>query len=185
MAKLVDLFALAIVAFLLLLPQPTVVFAPAFSGDKSDLDRVAALEDALHRKPEEIDVAVELARAYLRIEQPTWAIATLKPYLSKDTYPVHQVLATAYATILRFDLGLAEAEAGLKACEQPTSGCPDMTQIRLSYLANLMRENAQKGVDASTDPVTAKRMVQAALRATKAQLPAPPAPAKPAAPAKP
>jgi hypothetical protein len=48
-----------------------------------------------------------------------------------------------------------------------------------------MRENAQKGVDASTDPVTAKRMVQAALRATKAQLPAPPAPAKPAAPAKP
>ena len=71
MARLIDLFALAIVAFLLLLPQPTVVFAPAFSGDKSDMDRVAALEDALHRKPEEIEVAIELTRAYLRIEQPT------------------------------------------------------------------------------------------------------------------
>jgi hypothetical protein len=66
-----------------------------------------------------------------------------------------------------------------------------VTQIRLGYLANLMRENAQKGIDASTDPVAAKRMVQAALRATKPQLPTPseakaPAPKPaPTAPAKP
>ena len=62
--------------------------------------------------------------------------------------------------------------------------CPEVTQIRLGYLANLMRENAQKGIDANTDPVAAKRMVQAALRATKPQLPTPPA-KKPAAPSPP
>ncbi len=182
MARLVDLFALAIVAFLLLLPQPTVVFAPGFAGDKSDVDRIAVLEDALYRKSDDVETAVELARAYLRIEQPVWAIATLKPYTQKDSYQVHQVLATAYATVLRFDLGLAEAEAGLKVCESQGARCPEVTQIRLGYLANLMRENAQKGIDAGTDPVAAKRMVQAALRATKAQLPATPPATKPQAP---
>ena len=78
MARLIDLFALAIVAFLLLLPQPTVVLAPGLGGDKSDLDRIAVLEDSLFRKPDDAEVAVELARAYLRIEQPVWAIAALK-----------------------------------------------------------------------------------------------------------
>ena len=191
MARLIDLFALAIVGFLLLLPQPSVVFGPGFTGDKSDLDRIAVLEDSLYRKPDDVDVAVELARAYLRIEQPVWAIETLKPYAGKDSYQVHQVLATSYATVLRFDLGLAEAEAGLKLCESQGPRCPEVTQIRLGYLANLMRENAQKGIDASTDPVAAKRMVQAALRATKPQLPTPsevktPAPKPaPTAPAKP
>ena len=145
MAKLIDLFALAIVAFVLLLPQPTVVFSPGFAGDKSDLDR------------------------------------TLRPYKGAGSYQVHQVLATAYATVLRFDLGLAEAEAGMAQCESQGPRCPEVTQIRLGYLANLMRENAQKGIDATTDPVAAKRMVQAALRATKAQLPE----SKPTSPAKP
>lgn len=186
MARLVDLFALAIVAFLLLLPQPTVVFTPGFAGDKSDIDRIAVLEDALYRKQDDVETAVELARAYLRIEQPAWAIATLRPYGKADSYQVHQVLATAYATVLRFDLGLAEAEAGLAVCESQGPRCPEVTQIRLGYLANLMRENAQKGIDANTDPVAAKRMVQAALRATKAQTPTtPPPPAKPAPAAKP
>ncbi len=171
MAKLIDLFALAIVAFVLLLPQPTVVFSPGFAGDKSDLDRIAVLEDSLYRKKDDVEVAVDLARAYLRIEQPVWAIATLRPYKGAGSYQVHQVLATAYATVLRFDLGLAEAESGMAQCESQGPRCPEVTQIRLGYLANLMRENAQKGIDASTDPVAAKRMVQAALRATKAQLP--------------
>lgn len=175
MARLLDLLALLIVAFLLLLPQPTVTFSPGFVGDKSDLDRIAVLEDALFRKPGDVEPAIELARAYLRVEQPSWAIATLAPHATKDNYLVHQVLATAYATVLRFDLGLAQAEAGLKACD--TQNCPDVTRIRLEYLAGLMRENAQKGTDPNTDPIAAKQRVRAALRATRAQPPTtPPAP---------
>jgi hypothetical protein len=129
-AKLIDLFALAIVAFVLLLPQPTVVFSPGFAGDKSDLDRIAVLEDSLYRKKDDVEVAVDLARAYLRIEQPVWAIATLRPYKGAGSYQVHQVLATAYATVLRFDLGLAEAESGMAQCESQGPRCPEVTQIR-------------------------------------------------------
>jgi hypothetical protein len=166
--RLIDLFAVLIVAFLVLLPQPSVVVAPAIQGDKTDLDRLAVLEDALYRSPGDVGAAVELARAYLRVEQPGWAIATLAPYLNRGDYLVHQVDAYAYATLLKPDQALLQAEAGLKACASQGPRCPDEAQIRLSYLADLMREQANKGIDPQSQPLAAKQLVQAALRATKA-----------------
>lgn len=174
MVRLVDLFALLIVAFLLLLPQPTVTFSPGFSSDKSDLDRIAALEDATHRSPGDVNTAIELGRAYLRVEQPTWAIATLAAHAHKDNYLVQQVLATAYATVLRFDKGLAAAENGLTFCA--AQGCPNETRVRLEYLAGLMRENAKVGTEVKQDPVAAKQRVREALRATHFSGKAPSAP---------
>ena len=168
MTRLIDLFAVLIVAFLVLLPQPSVVVAPASVGDKTDLDRLAVLEDALYRAPGDVGAAVELSRAYLRVEQPTWAIATLAPFQSRGEYLVHQVSAYAYATLLKPDLALAQAEAGLKACASQGPRCPDAAQIRLSYLADLMREQANKGIDPQSQPLAAKEAVRAALRATKA-----------------
>ncbi len=76
MTRLIDLFAVLIVAFLVLLPQPSVVVQPAIQGDKTDLDRLAVLQDALYRSPDDVGAAVELARAYLRVEQPGWAVAS-------------------------------------------------------------------------------------------------------------
>lgn len=180
MTRLIDLFAVLIVAFLVLLPQPSVVVQPAIQGDRTDLDRLAVLEDALYRSPGDVGAAVELARAYLRVEQPGWAIATLAEFKDRGDYLVHQVNAYAYATVLQPELALKEAEAGLAACSAQGPRCPDAAQIRLAYLADLMREQASKGIDPQTQPLAAKQLVQAALRATKAKATAPtvkPAPA--------
>ena len=181
MTRLIDLFAVLIVAFLVLLPQPSVVVQPAIQGDKTDLDRLAVLEDALYRSPGDVGAAVELARAYLRVEQPGWAIATLAAFTDRGDYLVHQVDAYAYATLLQPELALKQAEAGLAACEKQGPRCPDAAQIRLAYLADLMREQASKGIDPQSQPLAAKQLVQAALRATKASAPAP----RPAAAGKP
>ena len=189
MTRLIDLFAVFIVAFLVLLPQPSVVVQPAIQGDRTDLDRLAVLEDALYRAPGDVGAAVELARAYLRVEQPGWTIATLAPYLGRGDYLVHQVNAYAYATLLQPELALKQAEAGLAACATQGPRCPEAAQIRLSYLAHLMREQATKGIDPQTQPLAAKQAVQAALRATRATAPPakptpavkPPGPAAPAA----
>jgi hypothetical protein len=185
------LFAVLIVAFLVLLPQPSVVVQPAIQGDRTDLDRLGVLEDALYRSPGDVGAAVELSRAYLRVEQPGWAIATLGPFQTRGDYLVHQVSAYAYATLLLPDMALKQAETGLAACATQGPRCPEAAQIRLSYLADLMREQATKGIDPTSQPLAAKRAVQSALRSTHASStqskPAPavkPAPAKgPAAPA--
>lgn len=176
MTRLIDLFAVLIVAFLVLLPQPSVVVQPAIQGDKTDLDRLAVLQDALYRSPEDVGAAVELARAYLRVEQPGWAIATLAAFSGRGDYLVHQVNAYAYATLLQPEQALQQAEAGLAACAAQGPRCPDAAQIRLAYLADLMREQARGGIDPQSQPLAAKQLVQAALRATKATVP----PAKPA-----
>lgn len=184
MTKFLDLFAILIVALLVLLPQPGVVVFPAVQGDKTDLDRLSVLEDAHYRTPEDVNVAVDLARAYLRIEQPGWAVAVLQPFFERGEYQVHQVAAYAYATLLLPKEALKQAEQGLASCEARGPQCPDVARIRLQYLADLMRQPANTGVDPSADPLRARQLVQQALRATKSgvkQLPAPtPAPAAPA-----
>lgn len=186
MTRLLDLFAVLLVAFLVLLPQPSVTVYPAVQGDKTDLDRLAVLEDALYRAPDDATTAIELSRAYLRIEQPAWAVAVLAPFLGRGNYQVHQVAAYAYATLLQPEAALRQTEEGLKACEAAGAGCPDVARIRLGYLADLMRQPAQNGIDPRTQPLAARQMVQAALRATKAPMPAPQkGAARPVAPATP
>ena len=202
MTKFLDLFAVLVVALLLLLPQPGVVVFQAVQGDKTDLDRLAVLEDARYRAPNDANAAVDLARAYLRIEQPGWAVAALSPFFGQGDYQVHQVAAYAYATLLMPKEALRQAEQGLNVCEARGPQCPDVARIRLQYLADLMRKPAGEGVDPALDPLRAKQLVQQALRHTRSgvtgaspgatpnapaptapQNPAPKAPATPTPPA--
>src|SRR5262245_5128800 len=127
MTRLLDLLAILVVAVVVLLPQPSIRAYPAAQGDETDLDRLAALSDAHFLRPDDVGTAVELARAALQVDQPGWALATLRPFLDGAgppgppgpvDYGVHQAAAFAYATLLRPDLALKEAEAGLAACER-------------------------------------------------------------------
>ncbi len=167
MTRFLDLVAILIVAVLVLLPQPGVTVFPAVQGDKTDLDRLSGLEDAHYRAPDDVQAAVELARGYLRVEQPAWAVAALEPFFSRGEHPVHQVAAYAYATLLLPQEALKQTEQGLAACDAKPATCPDMARIRLQYLAELMRQPAQAGVDPQTDPLRARQLVREALRATK------------------
>lgn len=170
MTRFLDLVAIVIVAVLVLLPQPGVTVFPAVQGDKTDLDRLAGLEDARYRAPDDVQAAVELARAYLRVEQPAWAVAALEPFFGRGEHSVHQVAAYAYATLLLPQDALKQTEQGLAACDAKPAGCPDVARIRLQYLAELMRQPAQAGVDPQTDPLRARQLVREALRATKPDL---------------
>lgn len=176
-SRMIDLFAVLLVAVVVLLPPPSIEAHPAIQADKSDLDQLSRLEDALHREPTSVTAAVELSRAYLGVEHPEWALATLAPFQGRGDHRVHQVAAYCHATRLDPQRALAEAEAGLVACDREGALCPEAARIRLSYLAELMRKPAAAGVDPKKDPLTARRMVLEALRATKAAAPAQP-PAK-------
>lgn len=171
MTRILDLVAVLIVAVVLLLPQPSVVAYPAAQGVQADLDQLAALQDAFSRQPGDEATAIELARAYLAVEQPAWAVAILAPLAERGAqkFETHQVLAFAYATLLRPADALREAERGLAVCEQKQ--CAQPARIRLSYLAEMMRGPASQNVDPKKDPLRAKRLIGEALRATHAPVP--------------
>ena len=128
MARLFDLIAVLIVAVVVLLPQPSIQAYPAAQGDQADLDRLATLEDAHGQRPEDVQIAVELARAYLQVEQPAWALVALQPFQGSGRMEVHQVAAFAYATLLRPADALREAGAGCE-CDICAVALPLVTYL--------------------------------------------------------
>lgn len=169
---MIDLFALAVVALVVFFPSPTINAYPALQADRTNLDRVALLQDAVYRRPDDAAAAAELARAYLDVEQPAFALGTLHPFLRGGDYRAHQVAAYAYATVLMPREAQAEAEAGLAACDAAPGTCPETTRIRLGYLQQMMKKLVDAGIDPKHDPSRARRLVAESLHATKGLAPA-------------
>src|SRR3954466_8587026 len=96
LSRIVDLIAVAAVAVVVLLPSGSIVAKPALVGDKIELDRVAALEDARFSDPASVDKALLLADAYLRADHAEWALATTAQFADAGDHRVHLARATAY-----------------------------------------------------------------------------------------
>src|SRR5690348_14503166 len=108
LSRIVDLIAVAAVAVVLLLPSGSLVAKPALEGDKVELDRIAALEDARFVAPDDVDRALALADAYLRAEHADWALATTAAFAEGGDHRVHTLRATAWAERLQPELAVAE-----------------------------------------------------------------------------
>ena len=185
LTRFLDLLAFVILAVVVLLPSPGITVTPAISGERADLERLSQLEDALFRAespdatPEQRQraaaLSVELARSYMTVGRPDWALATLAPALERGDVAAHQVAAYAQAERLRPAEALATAEAGLRACDKAGAACGEVARIRLSYLAEMMRGLASANVDPTKDPARARQLVREALHHTKAPpIPKPP-----------
>jgi hypothetical protein len=168
MSRAFDLIAVFAVAVVLLLPKASLDARPALEGDRVELDRVAELEDALYRAPDDVDRAVALADAYLRLGHPDWTLATLARFADRGAYKVHLLAATARAERLEAELCLAEKEKGMKACDAAGPACPEADRVRLGVIASAMGALVEGGIDPKKDPVRARQAVAKILKATKA-----------------
>src|SRR5437588_4172956 len=148
LSRLVDLIAVAAVAVVVLLPSGSLVAKPALVGDKIELDRVAALEDARFADPDSVDKALALADAYLRAEHPEWALATPAQFADAGDHRVHLARATAYAERLQANEAVAEAQRGYAACDREGTKCDAAARVRIGVVAAPM----QALVDAKIDP---------------------------------
>lgn len=181
MARVIDLFAVLLVALLVLLPEPSVRFAPALAGDKAQLEALSALEDEVFRAggtPGGVSAAqrVRLARAYMNVERPEWALDLLAPRLAAgpdEGFEAYQVAAHAYAERLQPKEALRTAEEGLRRCEAAGGACSDMVRIRLGYLLGMVKQLVAEDIDPRKEPLKARQRVREALRATKASAPTP------------
>ncbi len=168
MSRIVDLIAVAAVAVVVLLPSGSLVAKPALVGDKVELDRIAALEDARFADPKSVDKAVALADAYLRAEQPDWALATTAAFVGVGDHRVHLVRATAYAERLQPKEAVAEAERGYAACDREGGKCDAAARVRIGIVAAPMQALVDRNIDPRKDPKGARAAVAGVLHATKA-----------------
>src|SRR4051794_8054663 len=131
-ARIVDVIAVAAVAVVVLLPSGSLVASPALVGDKVELDRIAALEDARYAAPDDIERALALGQAYLNMFHPDWALATTAAFIGAGDHRVHTVRATAWAERVQAAEAVAEAKRGYAACDvEGPKKCDAAARVRL------------------------------------------------------
>jgi hypothetical protein len=168
-SRLVDLIAVAAVAVVVLLPSGSLVAKPALVGDKIELDRIAALEDARFADPTSVDKALALADAYLRAEHPDWALETTTEFADGSDYRVHLTRTTAYAERLQAVEAVAEAQRGYAACDrQGVPKCDAAARMRIGVVAAPMQVLVDANIDPRHDPKAARAAVAGVLHSTKA-----------------
>jgi hypothetical protein len=167
--RLVDLIAVAAVAVVVLLPSGSLVAKPALVGDKIELDRVAALEDARFVDPTNVDKTLALADAYLRAEHPEWALETTAAFADSGDHRVNLVRATAYAERLQAAESVAEAAKATAACDREGAAkCDTAARVRIGVVAAPMQALVDAKIDPRQDPKGARAAVAGVLHATKA-----------------
>jgi hypothetical protein len=188
MPRIFDLIAVAAVAVIVLMPSGSIEAKPALEGDKIELDRIAALEDARAAAPDDVERALALGDAYLHMMHADWALATTAQLAGSDDYRVALQRATAYAERVQPAAAVAAAERGLALCDgAPRAGqprCDGAARVRLELVAGPMRALVEQHIDPRKDPRGAREAVAKVLRATKANELKPPAPPVPPAPKK-
>lgn len=168
--RIADLIAVAAVAVVVLLPSGSLVAKPALVGDKIELDRVAALEDARFAAPDDVDRALALGDAYLRAMHPDWAIETTAQFADGGDHRVHLLRATAYADRLLPKAAVAEATAAYAACDREgPAKCDAAARVRIGVVAAPMQALVDANIDPKKDPKAARAAVTAVLHATKAK----------------
>ncbi|HXU67960.1 MAG TPA: hypothetical protein VN947_01460 [Polyangia bacterium] len=166
--RLVDLIAVAAVAVVVLLPSGSLVAKPALVGDKIELDRVAALEDARFTDPTNVDKALALADAYLRADHPDWSLATTSSFAGVVDHRVQLARATAFAERLQAKESVAAAAQATADCDRegPTK-CDTAARVRIGVVAAPMQALVNAGIDPLRDPKAARAAVAGVLHATR------------------
>ena len=169
MTRVFDLIAVIAVAIVLLLPKPSLEAKPALVGEKIELDRIAALEDARFADPQSIDHAIDLADAYMRLRHFDWALATLAQFADANDHRVHLLRATAYADRLDPERAVDEIKRAEKACDaEGPDKCGDAERVRMSIVARPMQALIDQKIDPAQQPRQAREAVDQVLHHAKA-----------------
>lgn len=169
LSRIIDLIAVAAVAVVLLLPSGSLVARPALVGDRVELDRIAALEDARFASPDDVERALALGDAYLRVEHPDWALATTAQFVDRGDHRIHLLRATAYAEGLQAPEAVAESERAYAACDREGAPrCDAAARVRIGIVAAPMQALVDQKIDPRKDPKHARAAVAGVLHATKA-----------------
>jgi hypothetical protein len=168
MPRIIDLVAIAAVAVVVLLPKASVDARPALDGDPMELDRVAALQDDLFRKPDDVEAALNLADSFLSFHRADWAIATLQRFSDRGDHRVHLTLATAHAERLESEEVVAESKRVEAICAR--SPCPEGALAKAGLLQSAMQALIDGHIDPAKDPQAAKDAVYKALHPARYNL---------------
>jgi hypothetical protein len=169
MGRIFDLLALAALAFLVLLPKPSVIAHPAWPRvDAEARTRIAELEAARLLAPGDTALALELAELYERGRRPEWALQTLSPLAAAhpDDHRLWFGIAVAHADRFEFELSRVAINRTLEACGRDPR-CDQPARARLALFERAMSRIAAEKLDMEHTPHKVREVILESLRNTK------------------
>jgi hypothetical protein len=174
--RFLDLFALAALALVVLLPRPGVEVKAAVERlDPKTEQRIAELQAALLGKPGDVETAVELSDIYRGVMRPEWALATLGPVRDQGAgdYRIPFGIAMAHAERLELDAAHTYMAQAIRACESGQGvPCGAAADARMRMLQTGLKRIADQHLDPKTQPVAVQEIMFQTLRQTKITPPA-------------
>jgi hypothetical protein len=171
MKKFFDLFALAALAVVLLMPRPGVkVMAAVEKLDGATQQRIAELQAVLLRDPQNLEAAVEVAEVYRTIHRPEWAVATLGPFRERAAADFRVCFGIAMAQAERFELAEAHQAMGraLAACAKNAGPvqCGPAPEARMRMVQMGLQRVMDSKVDPRRHPEVVAEAMYGSLRST-------------------
>lgn len=167
MSRIFDLIAVGAVAVVVLMPAASLSAHAALVGDKIELDRVAELEDAHFAAPDDLERALALTDAYLRMDHPDWALATTASFVTRGDHRVNLARAIAYADRWQPQASLAETARATAACDGEGARCDASERVRINIVAAPMQALVDAKIDPRKDPKRAREAVAGVLHTTR------------------
>jgi hypothetical protein len=169
---LLDLVAVAVVAFVVLLPPPgvTVLHALPRAG-VHDLDQIAELQTRTMSHPQDASAKLDLADLYLWQWRPDWALATLGPLAEQkpDDFRVHFAMAVAFADRFDFRNAKAAIDMAIAACNKNAGEekCGEPDEVRMKVFGTAVGDVVAQGINPLNDPNRAKIIIDNAIHNAK------------------
>jgi len=172
MKKFFDLFALAALAVVVLMPRPGVeVKAAVEKLDGATQQRIAELQAVLLRDPQNLEAAIEVADVYRTIHRPEWALATLGPFRERAAADYRVFFGIAMAQAERFELHDAyQAMArALDACarNKGPAQCGPAPEARMRMVQMGLQRVMDSKIDPRQHPEVVAEAMYGSLRSTK------------------
>jgi hypothetical protein len=174
MGRILDLIALAMLAFIVLLPRPSATPHPALPDvDPTARTRIAELEAQRLRQPADVVVALELAELYERGRRPEWALQVLAPLAGThpDDHRLWFGIAVAHADRFEFEAAKVAIDRTLAACERDAT-CDPPQRARLGLFKRAVDRIAADKLDMKREPHKIKEAILDALHNAKVRPPA-------------
>jgi hypothetical protein len=163
---LLDLSAVGVVIFAVVLPAPSRKIHPLFEGEAATRsDEIAAAQAELARSGEDRAALARLTDLLVYAGQSDWALrvtGAAHEVASPTRWRAALSVATAHAERLDAKDAREWAAKALADCDAPGADCPDHERVRIDLYVKALDAGLASGIDPKVDPEGFKAAIDSA-----------------------
>ena len=163
---LLDIAAVGVLLFALVLPPPAKQVLPIYQKDSlARPNEIAEAQAALARDPLDYPALARLVDLLAEAGQPDQALRSAGAAYAVESprrWRAALAVASVHADLLDAKAAFEWAGKALTACDAPGADCPDHERVRVDLYAKALKAGIDSGIDPRVDPEGFKHVIDSA-----------------------